>query len=89
MATHQDAVKRHRQSLRRRARNRHYRSMMRNQVQRVRNAVDAGDQGQAQTEFRKAQSIVHRVARKGIIHRNQAARRISRMNALIKKTFAS
>jgi len=84
MATHKDALKRHRQSLKRRARNRHYRTMMRNRVKAVRTAVDEGDLPAAQEAFKEAMSVIHRVASKGVIHRNQAARRISRLNAAVK-----
>ena len=38
----------------------------------------------AQAELVKAVSIIQRVAGKGIIHRNQAARRVSRLNAAVK-----
>lgn len=84
MANHKDAAKRARQSLVRRARNRHYRTMMRNRVKAVRDAVESGNVSNAQAELREAMSVIHRVAGKGIIHRNQAARRISRLNRLVK-----
>lgn len=85
MATHKDALKRHRQSLKRRARNRHYRTMARNRVKAVRAAVEAGDVDAAQAAFKEAMSVLHRIAGKGVIHRNQAARKISRLNASVKK----
>ncbi len=84
MANHKDAVKRTLQNEKRRIRNRHYRTQMRNRVKAVRTAVDAGDVDVAQSELRKAMSVIHRVAGKGIIHRNQAARRISRLNKMVK-----
>ena len=89
MPHHQDAIKRLKQNEKRRARNRHYRSRMRNQIKRVRAAVDSGDTDTAQTELRNAVSIIHRVASKGVIHRNQAARRISRLNKAVKKLATS
>lgn len=85
MAHHQDAIKRHKQSERIRVRNRHYRTMMRNRIKDVRAAVEAGKVDEAQASLREAMSVIHRVASKGIIHRNQAARRISRLNAAVKK----
>ncbi|MCB9664176.1 MAG: 30S ribosomal protein S20 [Alphaproteobacteria bacterium] len=85
MATHKDAVKRHRQSLARRLRNRHYRTMVRNRIKAVREAVASGDVDAAQKALREATSVLHRVASKGIIHRNNAGRRISRLNAAVKK----
>ncbi len=84
MAHHKDAIKRMKQNARRRLRNRHYRTRMRNQVKAVRKAVEAGDKDAAQAEFRKAMAVIHRVASKGVIHRNTAARRIRRLSAAVK-----
>ena len=85
MANHKDAAKRAKQALVRRLRNRHYRSMMRNRIKAVREAVASGNLPKAQESFQDAMSVIHRVAGKGIIHRNQAGRRISRLNKLVKK----
>lgn len=84
MANHQDAIKRMKQNEVRRARNRAYRSRMRNQIKQVRQNVAAGDVAAAQKSFREAVSVIHRVCAKGVIHRNQAARRISRLNKAVK-----
>lgn len=85
MANHKDAAKRARQSLVRRASNRHYRTMMRNRVKAVHDAVESGNVQNAQDQLRQAMSVIHRVAGKGVIHRNQAGRRISRLNKMVKK----
>ena len=85
MANHKDALKRARQSERRRAQNRHYRTMMRTRIKAVRDAVEAGEVDTAQAALRDAQSTIHRLVSKGIIHRNNGARRISRLNAAVKK----
>jgi small subunit ribosomal protein S20 len=82
---HKDAIKRLKQNEKRRARNRHFRSRMRNQIKKVRTAVEAGDVATAQLELRTTMSVIHRVASKGVIHKNQAARRISRLNKAVKK----
>jgi len=82
---HKDAIKRLKQNEKRRARNRHFRSRMRNQIKVVRSAIDEGNVDLAQAELKTAMSIIHRTASKGIIHRNQAARRISRLNKAVKK----
>jgi small subunit ribosomal protein S20 len=82
---HQDAIKRLKQNEKARARNRQYRSRLRSQIKKVRAAVSSGDVSAAQSELRTATSVIHRVAAKGIIHRNQAARRISRLNRAVKK----
>lgn len=85
MPHHKDAIKRLKQNEKRRARNRHYRSRMRNQIKKVRTAITEGNVESAQVELRTAMSVIHRVASKGVIHRNQAARRISRLNKAVKK----
>ncbi len=84
MANHQDAIKRNKQNEKRRAQNRHYRSVMRNQIKRVRVAVDAGDKAAANAELSKAVSVIQRVAGKRVIHKNQAARRCARLNAAVR-----
>ena len=84
MAHHKDAIKRIKQNEKARARNRQYRSAMRNQIKRVRDAIASGDAKAAQEQFREAVSTIHRIAGKGIIHRNQAARRISRLHHAVK-----
>lgn len=85
MAHHKDAIKRIKQNEKRRLHNRHYRSRMRNTIKAVRSAVDEGNVEVAQTALRSATSVIHRNVSKGIIHRNQAARRISRLNAAVKQ----
>ena len=84
MAHHLDASKRIRQNLKRRLRNRSYRTRIRNQVKAVRAAVTEGNVEQAQTELRGAMSALHKGVSKGVIHRNQAGRRIARLNASVK-----
>lgn len=84
LANHKDAIKRARQNTERRARNRHYRTMVRNRVKAVRDAVASGDVDAAQATLREAMSVLHRVAGKGVIHRNTAARSISRLNKMVK-----
>lgn len=84
MANHKDAVKRMKQNEGRRIRNRAFRSRMRNQIKAVRDAVASGDAKVAQDQLKEAVSVIHRVCQKGVIHRNQAARRISRLNSAVK-----
>ena len=83
MAHHKDAIKRQRQNEERRLRNRGYRTRMRNQIRKVRAAVDAGDHATASTELAVAVKIIDRVAGKGIIHRKNAARRVSRLTRAV------
>jgi small subunit ribosomal protein S20 len=86
VANHPQALKRHRQSLKARARNRHYRSVMRGAVKKVRAAIEEGaDKAALEGLFRSAESTLHRVAQKGVIGRNTASRKISRLAAAVQK----
>jgi small subunit ribosomal protein S20 len=78
MANHKQADKRHRQSLRRKARNKHYKSAMRTYLKRARVALEEKAPN-ADEAVRKAVSMIDKVAQKGVIHRNTAARTISRL----------
>ena len=75
--------KRIRQAKSRNLRNRHYKSMMKTWIRRV---EDAPTKEEAQTLLVQAVSVIDKVARKGIIHKNAAANKKSslakRVNAL-------
>ncbi len=88
MAHHKDAIKRVKQSERRRLRNKHYKTRVRNLIKDVRSAIDDGDVEAAQARFRTAVSMLHRVAGKGIMPRATVARRIRRLNASVKQMAA-
>lgn len=79
MAHHKDAIKRAGQNERLRMHHRHYRTMMRTAIKRLRDVVDSGDAEAARDLLPKTVSIIQKVAQKGIIHRKQAARRVSRL----------
>jgi len=79
VATHKDAIKRARQSDERRLRNRHYRSQMRKHIKGLRAAIDAGDADTARALLPGTVSVIQHVCQKGIIHKRNAARRVSRL----------
>lgn len=79
MAHHKDAIKRDRQNTKRNAYNRHYRSLMRGTVKKLRSLVEGGDGAAAAAALPNAVSVIQKVASKGVIHKRQAARRVSRM----------
>jgi small subunit ribosomal protein S20 len=85
LANTKSAIKRMRQNERRRARNRAVRSRMRTFVKRANTAIVAGEEDAAEA-VRAAISELDRAAQKGVIHRNNAARRKSR---LMKKLHAA
>jgi len=79
------ARKRARQAEARRARNRSERSALRTQLKKVVAAAQAGETETAQAELKKAARALDRAAQKGLIHKNQAARRKSRLAAMTAK----
>jgi small subunit ribosomal protein S20 len=83
VANHKDAAKRNRQNQRLRAANRHYRTRMRGQIKKVRAAIESGDATVANTELKAAVGILHRLASKGILHRRQAGRKVSRLQQAV------
>lgn len=84
MANTPTAKKRARQAQRRRQLNQSQRSMMRTFVKRVLHAIEAGDPQKAEEAYRQAVPLVDRMAGKGLIHRNKAARQKSRLNRQIR-----
>jgi small subunit ribosomal protein S20 len=84
MPNSNSAKKRLRQDEVLRLRNRSTKSTMRNQIRKVRVAVDAGDAETAEKEFRVAAKKLDHAGSKNLIHRNTAARTKSRLQKAIK-----
>ena len=84
MANHASAAKRARQSEKRRLVNRARKAAMRTAIKRVLAAVEAGDAEAARAALARAVPLIDRAGRRGVIHRNQASRRVSRLNARVK-----
>ncbi len=80
MANTPQAKKRVRQIERRTARNQARRSRIRTFVRRVEEAISRGDKDAAAEALRAAQPEVMRGATKGVLHRNTASRKISRLS---------
>ncbi|NOZ23744.1 MAG: 30S ribosomal protein S20 [Planctomycetes bacterium] len=81
MPNSKSAEKRLRQGEKRRERNKSYTSQIHSQVKKFEAAVAAQDAEAAKKEFLKAATILDIVAGKGMIHRNTASRKKSRMHA--------
>ena len=79
MADHKSALKKIRQDEKRHARNKTIRTRYRNLIKAVRIALDAGDGAQAKEALAKATPYLQKVTTKGILHKNTAARYISRL----------
>lgn len=78
MANIKSSEKRNRQNQKRAARNRVYRSAARTAVKKARLAIEQGDDNALEL-VRKAEQALDRAATKGVVHKNNAARRQSRL----------
>lgn len=84
MAHHKSAKKRIRQIARRTGVNRERVSRIRTYIKKFETAAASGDKEAAAAALRAAMPEIHRGVGQGVIHRNNAARKISRMSARVK-----
>ena len=88
MANTAQAQKRARQSVALRSHNFALRTEFRTAIKKVLKAIQAGNKDAAKAEFISTQSTLDKIARKGIFHKNKAARHKSKLSSkinLIKK----
>ena len=85
MANHRQAEKRYRQSVGRHERNIRYKTSMRSKVKAVRKAAEKNDVTEAKKTLKEALPVIDKVAGKGIVHKNTAARTKSRLVRLVAK----
>ena len=83
MPNHKSAIKRVRRNEKRRIRNRHILSTTRTFVKRVRAAISEGDAEAARAALPAAVRALNVASSKGVIHSNQASRRISRLTTAV------
>ncbi len=84
MANSAQARKRARQAEKNRMHNASQRSTLRTAIKKVLNAIAAGNKADAQSAFTAAMPMIDSMARKGIIHKNKAARHKSRLNQSVR-----
>ncbi|HZJ95991.1 MAG TPA: 30S ribosomal protein S20 [Thiopseudomonas sp.] len=84
MANSPSAIKRAKQAAKRSNQNAGMRSMVRTYIKNVVKAIEANDLEKAQAAYKAAVPVIDRMADKGIIHKNKAARNKSRLNQRIK-----
>jgi small subunit ribosomal protein S20 len=84
LANHKSALKRARQNEIRRMRNKSLKTQAKNVTKSVRQAVDEKSIETARSELSSAKSVIAKAAKKGVIHKNTAARKISRLYRLVK-----
>ncbi|GMR05054.1 MAG: 30S ribosomal protein S20 [Thermodesulfobacteriota bacterium] len=83
MANHKSAIKRHRQSEKRRIRNTSVKTTIKTVVKKVRQSVSAGNAEEAQTGLKTAVRLLDRSVTQGVFHRNSASRRIARLTVKV------
>lgn len=81
MANHKSSIKRARQTVKKNTANTLMTSTTRTMVKNVRLAIENKDKAKAQELMSQAQSLLSTLAKKGVIKRNTAARKISRLAA--------
>lgn len=79
MADHKSAVKRHKQSLKRRANNQVRRTRIKNLTKDVITAADANDAEAAKKALDEVIPVIQKAATKSTIHKRTASRKISRL----------
>jgi small subunit ribosomal protein S20 len=89
VASHDSALKAHRQNVQRREHNRQFRSRLRSALRDIRAAIDAGDAAKVKDTLRSTISLVDKMAGKGIIHRNTAGRYKSRLASRVSRKSAA
>ncbi len=83
MANHKSALKRARQTIKRTERNRFYKTRIKNITRAVREAVEAGDAEKAAAALKMANQNFHKYVSKGVLKKNTAARKVSRLAKLV------
>lgn len=79
---HKSAQKRARQTVKKTERNKKYKALIKGSVKRV---LDLKDKEKAEAELRKTVTILDRAAVKGIIHKNKAANKKSKLTLHVNK----
>jgi small subunit ribosomal protein S20 len=89
VASHDSALKAHRQNVKCREHNRQLRTRLRSALRDIRAAIDAGSPNDVKDALRQTISLVDKMAGKGLIHRNTAGRYKSRLAARVSRKTAA
>ncbi|OGW62753.1 MAG: 30S ribosomal protein S20 [Nitrospirae bacterium RIFCSPLOW2_12_42_9] len=85
MATHKSAIKRVRQSEKRRQRNKAVMSTMKTMIKKAHSLMEGKELQEVSSYLIKATSYIDKIANKGIIHKKKASRLISRITIKAQK----
>ncbi len=88
MASHDSALKAHRQNVKQRDHNRQMRTRLRGALRDIRAAIDGEDPAKVKDALRDTISLVDKMAKKRLIHRNAAGRYKSRLAARVARKSA-
>lgn len=83
------AIKRARQSEERRLRNLHIKSTMKTLIKKFISVLESKTTGDTNESLRNAVSYIDSAASKGVIHRNNAARKISRLTKMANSALSA
>jgi small subunit ribosomal protein S20 len=89
LANLKSSAKRARQNIKREARSSYYKTTARTYIKRARAQIAANELEEAQDTVRKAVKALDKAAQKGVIHRNNAARRKSNLMKALNKAQAT
>ncbi|OPY71666.1 MAG: 30S ribosomal protein S20 [Syntrophorhabdus sp. PtaU1.Bin050] len=84
MRKNKSAIKKARQAGERRLRNSHVKSTMKTQIKKVMAVLGSKDKESLDELFRKTVSYINRAGSKGVIHKNTASRRVSRLSRKVR-----
>jgi small subunit ribosomal protein S20 len=84
MANIKSQIKRNRQAVKLRDRNKAAKSALKTQLKRVRQTAEEGDSDKLEQVYREATRALDKAAAKGIIHKNNASNKKARLAKLLK-----
>ncbi len=82
------AAKRARQNITREKRNRRIKSMLKTSIRRFEESLESGDMTEARVKLNTAVRQIDKAAAKGVVHKNNAARKKSRLSRMLNKNVA-
>jgi len=89
VANTKSAKKRIKVAEKRRLRNKSYKTAMKTKIKKFEKALETGNAGEIKAKFLEASKFIDKVASKGIIHKNAAARKKSKLHKKLNKILAS
>lgn len=89
MANHKSEIKRAKQNELRRQRNRSQKTRMKTTIKGLEEAISTGDRNAILEQLKETTSMIDKTAGKGVIHKNRASRKISRLTQRVNKLLAA